>query len=120
MVEPIVDCTACCQSRCEGRAPCKAAEHADRDVQAVGARAPLERVADTRFFGPAIVESFSQRVTLPSELVVQRELTRATSLSYKPNTRAAFTDELRALLDQSSEIGLEQHTPFTMAQRHDD
>jgi hypothetical protein len=79
-----------------------------------------ETIAETGLFEPAIVDSCSERGTLVSDVVVRRELTRATSLSYDPDTRAAFTDELRGLLEQSDEVGLEQHTQLTMARARDD
>ncbi len=79
-------------------------------------RSLAETFAETRLFEPAIENAFSQRVMLPSELIVRRELTRATSLSWEAGTRAAFMDELRRQLEQSPEIGLEQYTQLTMAQ----
>jgi hypothetical protein len=94
---------------------------ADGGAWATAAKPSLaDTMAETGLFERAIVDWWSERGTLVSDVVVRRELTRATSLSYDPDTRAAFTDELRALLEHSDEVGLEQHTQLTMAQARDD
>jgi hypothetical protein len=77
-------------------------------------------MAETGLYAPAIADACIERGALVSDVIVRRELTRATSLSYDLDTRAAFTDELLALLQGSDEVGLERHTQLTMAQAPDD
>ena len=77
---------------------------------------PAETIAETGLFDAAIVRAHGERATLPTDVVITLEHTRATSLSYDDVTRAGFTDELTALLDQQTTVGLEQQTSLTMAQ----
>jgi hypothetical protein len=56
----------------------------------------------------------AERRSMPSDVVLGLELTRATSLSYDHQTRESFRAELAAVLQRSDEVGLEQQTSLTM------
>lgn len=73
-----------------------------------------EAMAKTGLFGTPVVRLHTERRSLPADMVLGLELTRATSLSYDHRTRESFRAELAALLQQSAQVGLEQHTSLTM------
>jgi ubiquinone/menaquinone biosynthesis C-methylase UbiE len=73
------------------------------------------RIAETGLFEPAVVREHRARRTLAAADVVTLEHTRATSLNYPDEVRAAFGADLRALLDSTPEVGVEQYTELAMA-----
>ena len=62
-----------------------------------------------------MVRDVRVRATLPAENVFRLEHTRATSLGFDEPTRAAFGRDLRAALDGTPEVGLDQQTNLMMA-----
>ena len=75
----------------------------------------VDGLAGSGLFEPAVVRDASVRGTLPAENVFRLEHTRATSLGFDEPTRAAFGRDLRAALDGTPEVGLDQHTNLMMA-----
>jgi ubiquinone/menaquinone biosynthesis C-methylase UbiE len=74
-----------------------------------------EVVARTGLFETPIHKTHTQRVVSSPETVVAVENTRATSLSWQPDTREEFTAELRHQLRSETEVHLTQQTSLTMA-----
>jgi ubiquinone/menaquinone biosynthesis C-methylase UbiE len=74
-----------------------------------------EIIASTGLFGTPVRKDHSARMTLPAEVVIGVENTRATSLSWDDDGRRSFTEEMRAHLPTGSEVGLSQLTTLTMA-----
>ncbi len=72
-------------------------------------------LAGSGLFEPAVVREVRVRATLPAENVFRLEHTRATSLGFDEPTRAAFGRDLRAALDGTPEVGLDQLTNLMMA-----
>jgi len=72
-------------------------------------------LAGSGLFEPAVVREVRVRATLPAENVFRLEHTRATSLGFDEATRAAFGRDLRAALDGTPEVGLDQLTNLMMA-----
>ena len=75
-----------------------------------------EITSATGLFGVPIEQAHSQRMTLPVDVVIGVENTRATSLSWSAEIRQGFNDELRANLGPLAEVPLSQETKLTMAQ----
>lgn len=75
---------------------------------------PDELIATGRY-GPAVERQHEWALTLPPEMVVGVESTRATTLHYDQAHRARFLDGLRDLIGDAEEIGLVQRTSVTMA-----
>jgi ubiquinone/menaquinone biosynthesis C-methylase UbiE len=75
-----------------------------------------QAIARTGLFAAPTVRWHTERRTLPSDVVLGLELTRATSLSYDEPARESFRAEVAGLLRQFPEVGLEQRTSLTMAQ----
>jgi ubiquinone/menaquinone biosynthesis C-methylase UbiE len=73
------------------------------------------RIAETGLFDPPVVREHRVHRTLAAADVVTLEHTRATSLGFAEDVRAAFGTDLRALLAATSEVGLEQYTELAMA-----
>jgi hypothetical protein len=74
-----------------------------------------EIIRESRYFGTAVENSYSTRLSVPGSSVVDLENTRATSLSWPDEERRAFTEELRGHLSAES-VGLMQVATVTMAQ----
>jgi ubiquinone/menaquinone biosynthesis C-methylase UbiE len=66
-------------------------------------------------FGAPIQKAHSKQMTLPAEVVIGVENTRATSLSWGEDARRRFTEELRGQLRSQPEVSLSQETTLTMA-----
>jgi hypothetical protein len=79
-------------------------------------RPDAELFNDSGLFTTPIERVCSEKMTLPSEVVVGVENTRATSLSWPEATRRGFTDELTSRLGTGAEVTLTQETSLTMAQ----
>jgi ubiquinone/menaquinone biosynthesis C-methylase UbiE len=73
------------------------------------------RMAEAGLFDPAEVHEHRERRTVAAADVVTLEHTRATSLGYADDVRAAFDADLRALLGTTPEVGVEQYTELAMA-----
>lgn len=76
-----------------------------------------DELTTTGRYGPALERRHEWSLTLPPEMVVDVESTRATTLHYDEARRAKFLDALRALIGDAHEIGLVQRTTVTMAPR---
>lgn len=76
--------------------------------------AVADAMAQSGLFDTPIVRLHTERRSVPPDMVLGLELTRATSLSYDHRTRESFRAELAALLQHSDEAGLEQRTSLTM------
>jgi ubiquinone/menaquinone biosynthesis C-methylase UbiE len=74
-----------------------------------------EATSASGLFGTPIEQLHSQRMTLPVDVVIGVENTRATSLSWSADVRQGFNDELRAHLGPLAEVPLSQETKLTMA-----
>jgi SAM-dependent methyltransferase len=74
-----------------------------------------DRVNETGLFEPAVVRVHEGRRTMPPDQVVRLELTRATSLSYDPDVRRSFTEDLQAVVEPLAEVALAQRSTLTMA-----
>jgi len=75
-----------------------------------------ESMTSTGMFDAPFVRSHTERRALSAEQVLNLEHTRATSLSYDAATRASFTEELKAMLEDLDEVDTEQLTSLTMTQ----
>jgi ubiquinone/menaquinone biosynthesis C-methylase UbiE len=75
-----------------------------------------EAIAATGLFGTPACLTDRQRAILPAGEVTALESTRATFLSWPPDTQRHFTDELRRLLEPPPVVHLTRHTSVTMAQ----
>jgi len=75
-----------------------------------------EAVDAAGLFGTPVTLADSQRTVLPALDVIALESTRATFLSWSPDTQRQFTDELRRLLEPTPAVHLTRHTSVTMAQ----
>jgi ubiquinone/menaquinone biosynthesis C-methylase UbiE len=72
-------------------------------------------VATAGVFGTPIETTHSERMTLPVDVVIGVENTRATSLSWNEDARRDFTEELRRHLRSQPAVRLTQETSLTMA-----
>lgn len=72
-------------------------------------------IAGTGLFEPAVHTTDARRITLPVEVVIGVENTRATSLSWPDEVRLEFTEEMRRHLRSQTEVHLTQGTSLTMA-----
>ncbi|HEX8804108.1 MAG TPA: class I SAM-dependent methyltransferase [Acidimicrobiales bacterium] len=75
-----------------------------------------EIVAGTGLFGAPVARAHADRTTLPADVVIGVESTRATSLSWSDDARRAFTAEMRRHLRATPAVALTQETSLTMAQ----
>jgi SAM-dependent methyltransferase len=75
-----------------------------------------EITSATGLFDVPIERGHSQKMTLPVDVVIGVENTRATSLSWDADARQGFNDELRLNLASLAEVPLSQDTKLTMAQ----
>lgn len=66
-------------------------------------------------FEPAITAAHDEHRTLPVDVVVELEQTRATFLAYDADTRQRWVADLRALLASTDDVELTQHCELTMA-----
>jgi len=73
-------------------------------------------IATTGLFGIPACLADRQRIILPAVGVIALESTRATFLSWPPDTQRRFTDDLRRLLEPQPAVHLTRHTSVTMAQ----
>jgi SAM-dependent methyltransferase len=76
---------------------------------------PAASLAATGLFDPAIERAASERDSLPAGTVVGLEHTRATTLHFDDDTRAAFAAGLRDLLAGRPGVALERQTSLAMA-----
>lgn len=74
-----------------------------------------EAIAGSGLFGQPLQRTHRQRRTVPAEAVLGVENTRATTLSWPADARAAFTAELRGHLASHAEVTLTLDTTLTMA-----
>jgi ubiquinone/menaquinone biosynthesis C-methylase UbiE len=74
-----------------------------------------ERIASSGLFEAVVTSTHHERSSLPRGAVVDLERTRATVLSYEPDTRTRFLDELRTLLANLPEVPFTQESTLTMA-----
>jgi ubiquinone/menaquinone biosynthesis C-methylase UbiE len=72
-------------------------------------------LAETGLFDPAVMREHREHRSIAAADVVTLEHTRATSLGYPDEVRAAFGADLRALLAATPEVGVEQYTELAMA-----
>ena len=77
----------------------------------------VERIEATGLFHAAVTRTHTERATLPADVVVDLEQTRATVLSFDDGVRERFVDELREHLRSLPLVPLDQVTAVTMAQR---
>ena len=75
-----------------------------------------ESIAATGLFNEAVTSEHRARRTMTADTMVRLEQTRATTLSYDPDTRDRFFAELRELLGGLEHVTLTQETTLTMAQ----
>jgi ubiquinone/menaquinone biosynthesis C-methylase UbiE len=86
-----------------------------------GAWVKQKKLADTRIitstglFGQPLEKTHAERITLPAEVVIGVESTRATFLSWDPDTRRSFTEQMRRHLDGLPSVNLTQQTTLTIA-----
>lgn len=86
-----------------------------------GAWAKQKKLADTQIitttglFGQPLETTHAERISLPVEVVVGLESTRATFLSWDPDDRREFTDQMRRHLSGRPNVDLTQQTTLTMA-----
>jgi ubiquinone/menaquinone biosynthesis C-methylase UbiE len=79
-------------------------------------RRPGDVIAATGLFGIPACLTDRQRAILPAAGVVALETTRATFLSWPPDTQRRFIEELGLLLTPHQAVDLTRHTSVTMAQ----
>jgi SAM-dependent methyltransferase len=75
-----------------------------------------DAMAASGLYAPVLERTVAEPITLPADIVHGVEMTRATSLSFRPDVRQHFSDELRDRLAATPEVRLEQVTTLTMAQ----
>jgi ubiquinone/menaquinone biosynthesis C-methylase UbiE len=75
-----------------------------------------EVIAASGLFGPPARLDDRERTTLPADVVVALESTRATFLSWPRESQRRFTEELGKLLASQPAVRVTRHTPVTMAQ----
>ena len=86
-----------------------------------GAWAKQQKLSDTEviasagLFDTPIEKTHAARLSLPKEVVIGVENTRATSLSWTDEAQQHFTDELEQLLRSQSDVTLTQETSLSMA-----
>jgi ubiquinone/menaquinone biosynthesis C-methylase UbiE len=74
-----------------------------------------EAVSAAGLFGTPVCMTDDQRTTLPADMVIALERTRATFLSWSPDTQGRFTAELGRLLESAPTVRLTRRTSVTMA-----
>lgn len=74
-----------------------------------------DELSATGRYGPAVERQHESALTLPPEMIIGVESTRATTLHYDHARRARFLNGLRELIGDAEEIGLVQRTSVTMA-----
>ena len=75
-----------------------------------------EAIAATGLFGTPVCLADQQQTTLPEDVVIALESTRATFLSWPHDTQRRFCEELGRLLESQPAVHLTRHTSVTMAQ----
>jgi ubiquinone/menaquinone biosynthesis C-methylase UbiE len=78
-----------------------------------------DAIAATGLLGAPICLADGQRAILTANEVIDLESTRATFLSWPPDTQRRFTEELRRTLEPQPTVHLTRHTSLTMAQVND-
>lgn len=73
------------------------------------------QIASTGLFGTPVCQTAERRCAWPADVVIGLENTRATALSWPPETRREFTAELRQHLRDQGPVHLTQQTSVTMA-----
>jgi ubiquinone/menaquinone biosynthesis C-methylase UbiE len=74
-----------------------------------------DAIAATGLFGTPVCLADEQRAILTANELIDLESTRATFLSWPPDTQRRFTEELRRTLESQPAIHLTRHTSVTMA-----
>jgi ubiquinone/menaquinone biosynthesis C-methylase UbiE len=74
-----------------------------------------ETIIQSDLFADVVEASHSYRVSLPAQVVLGVECTRATFLSVDESERAAFVADLRALLGSAPQVDVRQETFLAMA-----
>jgi ubiquinone/menaquinone biosynthesis C-methylase UbiE len=92
------------------------AEHGDTGGAWDRRPADAEAVVAAGLFGALGCLRDRRPTVLPADDVVALERTRATFLSWRPDTQRRFTRDLRRLLAQTPAVKLTRHTTVTMAQ----
>jgi ubiquinone/menaquinone biosynthesis C-methylase UbiE len=77
--------------------------------------ADTQIIASTGLFGQPLEKTHAERISLPAEVVIGVESTRATFLSWDPDARLDFTDQMRRHLHGLPSVDLTQQTTLTMA-----
>lgn len=75
----------------------------------------LAALRETTLFGPAAEVTHTRDLQVPAQAILGVERTRAAFLSYSQHDQAAFTADLRALLEPATHIDLAQETLLAMA-----
>ena len=78
-----------------------------------------EVIAGSGLFETPVHTTGDRRTTLPVEVVIAIENTRATSLSWPDEAREKFTEEMRRHLSSQAEVTLTQETSLTMSRLRD-
>jgi len=74
-----------------------------------------ETISQSDLFADVVEASHSCQLSLPAQVVLGVECTRATFLSYSDRNRAEFVAELETLLGSATEVGVTQKTLLAMA-----
>ena len=74
-----------------------------------------ETLVQSELFADVVEVSHSYRLSLPAQVVIGVECTRATFLSFDESERVAFVADLRAFLGSAPEIDVRQETFLAMA-----
>jgi ubiquinone/menaquinone biosynthesis C-methylase UbiE len=77
--------------------------------------ADTQIITSTGLFGQPLEKTYAERISLSAEVVIGVESTRATFLSWEPDARRAFTEQMRSHLRGLSSVDLTQQTTLTMA-----
>jgi ubiquinone/menaquinone biosynthesis C-methylase UbiE len=74
-----------------------------------------EIITSTGLFGQAFEKAHAERISLPAQVAVGVECTRATFLSWDADVRRGFTEQVRSHLSGLPSMDLTQQTRLTMA-----
>jgi hypothetical protein len=77
--------------------------------------ADTQIITATGLFGEPLEKTHAERISLPVDVVVGVESTRATFLSWDADARRAFTEQMRRHLRGLPSVDLTQQTTLTMA-----
>jgi len=73
-----------------------------------------DTIAASELFGSPVLHDHTERIIRPTAEVIGVESTRATFLSWPPDVRRGFTEEMRYRLEPRFEVHLTRHTSVTM------